>query len=42
MVDPELFRELVEGIPDSGYASYPNLSRDAVETAVEDFLAGLA
>jgi len=41
MVDPELFRELVAGVPGSGYAGYPNLSRDAVETAVEDFLAGL-
>jgi len=41
MVDPERFRELVEGIPDTAYARYPNLSRPAVEEAVEDFLSAL-
>ena len=41
MVDPERFRELVEGIPDSAYARYPNLSRLAVDEAVEEFLSAL-
>jgi hypothetical protein len=41
MVDPERFRELVVGIPDSAYARYPNLSRPGVEEAVEEFLAAL-
>ena len=39
MVDPDRFRELVRGIPDSSYARYPNLSRQAVVGAVEDFLS---
>lgn len=41
MVDPERFRDLVGGIPDAAYARYPNLSRTAVDKAVEDFLTGL-
>lgn len=41
MVDPARFRELVEEIPDPGYARYPNLSRVAVEEAVAGFLSGL-
>lgn len=41
MVDPARFRELVVGIPDAAYARYPNLSRAAVDRAVEDFLTGL-
>jgi len=40
MVDPARFRELVVGIPDAAYAQYPNLSRDAVNRAIEDFLTG--
>lgn len=39
LVEPERFRELVRGIPDSAYASYPNLSRDSVRTAVDEALA---
>lgn len=39
MVAPRRFQELVRGIPDSAFARYPNLSRDAVLTAVEDFLS---
>jgi len=38
--DVEFFRELVVGIPDAAYAQYPNLSRDAVNRAIEDFLTG--
>lgn len=38
MVDPELFRSLVAGIPDSEYAKYPSLSRRGVERAVAMFL----
>lgn len=41
MVDPARFRELVAGIPDAAYARYPNLSRAAVEDAVDDFLSRL-
>lgn len=41
MVDPERFRELVQDVPDSAYARYPNLSRAAVEEAVQDFLSTL-
>jgi hypothetical protein len=41
MVDPARFRELVEGIPDAAYARYPNLSRLAVEEAVDGFLSNL-
>jgi hypothetical protein len=33
--------ELVRQIPAAAYAKYPNLSRDAVEQAVEDFLSEL-
>lgn len=39
MVDPERFRELVWAIPDSEFARYPNLSRDAVREAVDDVLS---
>jgi len=37
-VDPRRFRSLVEAIPDSAYARYPNLSRQSVLDAVGDFL----
>ena len=40
MVDPTKFRELVDGIPDSAYAKYPSLSRDAVVAAVDELLPG--
>lgn len=39
MVDVGLFRSLVAKIPESSYAKYPNLSRAAVERAVDAFLA---
>ena len=39
MVDAGRFLELVRAIPESAYARYPNLSRDSVLSAVEDFLA---
>ncbi len=39
MVDVERFRVLVKTIPDSRYAKYPNLTRSAVEKAVEEFLS---
>ena len=39
MVDPELFMELVESIPDSEYTRYPTLSPESVREAVETFLA---
>jgi hypothetical protein len=38
MVDGSVLLTLVESIPDRAYAKYPNLSRDAVLEAVEDFL----
>lgn len=41
MVDLETFVELVRDIPDSAYARYPNLSRAAVEGAVEDLASAL-
>lgn len=41
MVDPDGFVRLVEDIPDSVYARYPNLSRAAVEGAVEDLVSAL-
>ncbi len=41
MVDPERFRALVRGIPESAYAKYPALSRQAVSRAVDDFLRAL-
>lgn len=40
LVEGDRFRALVRGIPDEAYVRYPNLSRDAVETAVDDFLSG--
>jgi hypothetical protein len=39
LVEPDRFRSLVRTIPDSTYAKYPRLSRAAVETAVDRFLA---
>ena len=41
MVEPDRFRKLVEGIPDSVYSKYPRLSPPAVRAAAEDFLSGL-
>lgn len=40
-VDPDRFRKLVEGIPESAYSKYPRLSSRAVRAAVEEFLSGL-
>lgn len=39
MVDPGEFRDRVMAIPESAYTRYPNLSCDAVQDAVEQFLA---
>jgi hypothetical protein len=39
MVDPQKLKALVAAVPDSAYAKYPSLSRDAVEAAVNDFAA---
>jgi hypothetical protein len=41
MVDPDRFKALVQGIPDSMYAKHPRLSPPAVRAAVDDFLASL-
>lgn len=41
MVDPALFRSLVEGISAAAYAKYPALSRDGVHNAIEAFLSDL-
>ena len=41
MVDAEKLRDLVQRIPESAYAKYPNLSQDALRHAVEDFIADL-
>lgn len=41
LVDPDRLRKLVGSIPDRAYAGYPQLSRQAVERAVGDFLATL-
>lgn len=41
MVDPNRFRSLVEGIPESVYSKYPRLSSAAVRAAVDDFLSSL-
>lgn len=38
MVDAGRFLDLVRAISESAYARYPNLSRDSVLSAVEDFL----
>jgi hypothetical protein len=38
MVDAERFRSLVHEIPETAYARYPALSRQAVLEAVDDFL----
>jgi len=40
-VDPARFQQLVEAIPDSAYARYPNLSRESVLDAIRTFLADL-
>ena len=40
MVEPARLRSLVEAIPDSAYAKYPNLSRAAASQAVESLLSG--
>lgn len=39
MVEPERFRSLVHGIPESAFAWYPALSRSAVIEAVDEFLS---
>lgn len=39
LVDPDMFRALVERIPDSEYARYPALSPDSVRAAVDAFLS---
>jgi len=39
MVDPKTLRSLVAGIGDAAFAKYPTLSKEAVEKAVETFLA---
>ena len=38
MVDPAVFRTLVQGIPDRSFAKYPTLTKQAVLNAVMDFL----
>jgi len=38
MVDPAVFRTLVQGIPDRSFARYPTLTKQAVLDAVIDFL----
>jgi hypothetical protein len=42
MVDPEQFRRLVAGIPESVYSRYPRLSQAGVQSAADDFLSSLA
>jgi len=39
MVDADTFRTLVHRIPAGAYAKYPNLSQDAVNSAVDEFLS---
>jgi hypothetical protein len=39
LVEAERFAALVRGITDESYSRYPNLSRPAVESAVEEFLS---
>lgn len=39
MVGVDRFRELVREVPESAYAKYPNLTRDAVLRAVDEVLA---
>ena len=41
MVEPGTFRNLVHQIPESAYAKYPNLSHDAVISAVDEFLSNV-
>jgi hypothetical protein len=41
MVDTAALRSLVEEIPESAYARYPNLSQQAVLRALQEFLAGI-
>lgn len=40
LVDPERLRKLVDEVPETAYARYPSLSRQAVLEAVHDFLSG--
>jgi hypothetical protein len=42
MVDPMRLLDLVRAIPPQAYARYPALSRDAVASAIESFVAGLS
>ncbi len=42
MVEPRKLLALVREIPHSAWAAYPRLSREAVERAVEEFIAELA
>jgi hypothetical protein len=42
MVDPVMFRSLVQRIPERAFAKYPALSRQAVRGAVRDFLDRLS
>jgi hypothetical protein len=42
MVDPARFQSLVRRIPERSFAKYPALSRQAVLSAVQDFLDRLA
>ena len=41
LVDPDVFRSLIEDIPESAFAKYPNLDRSAVLEAIDDFLDSL-
>ena len=41
LVAPQILRELVNAIPESTYAKYPNLSPSGVQKAVDSFLSGL-
>jgi hypothetical protein len=41
MVDPVRLRELVRAIPDATYARYPALTKDAVQEAVDAYVAGV-
>lgn len=40
MVEAKRFRSLVKSIPDAAYARCPTLSREAVNEAIDTFLAG--
>jgi hypothetical protein len=39
LVDPNKFRSLVAGIPDTMYAKYPTLSRSGIDYAVDTFFS---